>query len=92
MPFVWIGLNTFLIYLLAATDWFDDFGEWIYYNGQSNNVINLAYNHIFCLNAPDVRIHIFVCFSLDSFEVIMWLFSARFVDPCSIAMHPSGRV
>jgi hypothetical protein len=43
-------MNTFFIYLMAAADVFNSVVGWFFYDGMDNNLIQLAYDHIFCLN------------------------------------------
>ena len=60
-PLVWVGMNTFFFYLIAASGYSDVIISWFYYNDQSgnstNNLMVLSYNHIFCLDStsPPVR-------------------------------------
>jgi len=51
IPFMWVGLNTFFVYIMAAADVFDSVVEWFYYNNAgTDNLVALSFNHIFCNN------------------------------------------
>ena len=54
-PFVWVGMNTIFIYLLAPSgSLFNDFLSWIYWEGDKNdNLAAWSYREFFCGRASD---------------------------------------
>eukprot|EP00051_Salpingoeca_urceolata_P016147 m.213187 g.213187 ORF g.213187 m.213187 type:complete len:258 (+) comp18601_c0_seq1:795-1568(+) len=47
-PFVWVGMNSFFIYLLGAHGVLDKLLSYIYWGKPENNVVNVVFKAIFC--------------------------------------------
>ena len=54
-PFVWVGMNTIFIYLLApAAGLFNGFLEWFYWEGdREDNAADWSYDTFFCGRGDD---------------------------------------
>jgi hypothetical protein len=54
-PFVWVGMNTIFIYLLApSTSLFNSFLKWFYWEGhREDNLASWSYNEFFCGRGED---------------------------------------